>query len=178
MAKITYTKLKLKTNEEIKTFTFNEQEIEVRQYLPIDSKYDLIMSTLHQSLEDNIYNSLKLYMFFHVYLVFLYTNISFTDKQKENMSDLYDALKSNGIIDSVLMNIPEEEYNTLYNYLEENAKKLTKSKNSVTSLINNVIKDLPTQAQAAMDIVNNFDKEKFQEVVNFAKAANNGKLVK
>ena len=53
----------------------------------------------------------------------------------------------------------------------------TKYNRSVVSLVQSLIHDLPSQAQAAMDIVNNFDKDKFQEVVNFAKAANGGREI-
>ena len=56
MAKVSYANLKLKVNEEIKTFNFHEQNIEVKQYLPINDKYDLVMITLQKALEGNIFN--------------------------------------------------------------------------------------------------------------------------
>ena len=97
MSKITYTSLKLKPKEEVKTFDFNGVTIEVKQYLPIDEKYDLISVALQKAKEDNIYNELKLDMYFDLYLVYLYTNVTFTDKQKEDEAKLYDALQSNGM---------------------------------------------------------------------------------
>ena len=97
--KVSYAKLNLKVNKDIKTFKINEQEVEVLQYLPFEDKYDLVMITLQKAEEDGIYNELKLDMYFHLYLVYMYTNISFTEKQKEDELKLYDTLKSNGIID-------------------------------------------------------------------------------
>ena len=41
----------------------------------------------------------------------MYSNITFTEKQKENPLKLYDTLKSNGIIDKVILAMDEEEYN-------------------------------------------------------------------
>jgi len=175
MAKISYASLKLKTDNSIKTFTFNNTEIEVLQYLPIEDKYDLIMITLQNSFEEGIYNPLKMDMLFHVYLVFSYSNISFTEKQKENISKLYDTLKSSGLMEQIIDNIPEVEYAVLFKYIEELAETKFKYNKSVVSLLQGLIHDLPKQAQAAMDIVNNFDKEKFQEVIDFAKAANGGR---
>lgn len=177
MAKVSYASLKLKTKTDVKTFDYEGNAIEVLQYLPFEDKYSLIMITLQNALEEGIYNPLRLDMYFHLFLVYSYTNITFTDKQRENEFKLYDALKSNGLLDSVLSNIPESEYTTLFDLLNEMVEVKTKYNRSVVSLVQSLIHDLPSQAQAAMDIVNNFDKDKFQEVVNFAKAANGGREI-
>ena len=177
MAKVSYASLKLKTKTDVKTFDYEGNAIEVLQYLPFEDKYSLIMITLQNALEEGIYNPLRLDMYFHLFLVYSYTNITFTDKQRENEFKLYDALKSNGLLDSVLSNIPESEYATLFDLLNEMVEVKTKYNRSVVSLVQSLIHDLPSQAQAAMDIVNNFDKDKFQEVVNFAKAANGGREI-
>ena len=104
-----------------------------------------------------------------------YTNINFTDKQKEDENKLYDMFKSNGLMDEIIKNIPEDEYNMLYNYLLDEAKNRIKSRRSVVGLIQSLINDLPTQAEAAKKIMDDFDPQKFQEVINFAKAANGGR---
>lgn len=178
MAKVTYASLKLKTNTETVEIKYNDTDITVLQYLPFSDKYSLIMSAVQSAFENGIYNPLKLDMFFHLYLVYLYTNISFTDKQREDEAKLYDTLKSTGLMDEIIKVIPESEYTTLYTYLEEVTKYQTKYNRSVVSLVQSLINDLPTQAQAAMDIVNSFDKEKFQNVIEFAQAANGGRAIK
>ena len=177
MAKVTYTNLKIKVNTDVKILDFNDNKIEVLQYLPIEDKNSLISITMQNSEEEGIYNPVKVDMFFHLYTIFMYTNISFTEKQKENPNKLYDSLKSSGLMDEVLKMIPEEEYKMLYDYLEELITIKTKRNKSVVSLIESVISDLPKQAEAAMNIVNNFDKNKFQEVINFAQAANGGRPI-
>lgn len=177
MAKVSYASLKLKTKTDVKTFDYEGNTIEVLQYLPFEDKYSLIMIALQNALEEGIYNPLRLDMYFHLFLVYSYTNITFTDKQRENEFKLYDTLKSNGILDNVLSNIPESEYSTLFDLLNEMVEVKTKYNRSIVSLVQSLIHDLPSQAQAAMDIVNNFDKDKFQEVINFAKAANGGREI-
>ena len=175
MAKITFTNLKLKLNTEVKTVNFENNSIEVLQYLPIDDKYSLIMLALQNAEENGIYHPVTLDMFFHLYMVYMYSNITFTEKQKENPTKLYDIIKSSGLLDTLLEAIPEEEYDMLYSYLETVMSDLIEQKLSVSGLIQSFIQDLPAQAEAAMNIVNNFDKEKFQNVINFAKAANGGR---
>ena len=49
MAKIGFTKLGLKSNNEIQYVEFNEQTIEVKQYLPVEEKLELITKVLELS---------------------------------------------------------------------------------------------------------------------------------
>lgn len=170
--KISYANLKLKTDTSVNTFDFNGQTIEVLKYLPIEDKYDLVMITLQKSLEDGVYNSVKLDMYFNLHLVYMYTNLSFTDKQRENESKLYDTLKSNGFIDKLIETIDEHEYNDLLTWVNDCIDDYMKYKTSAAALLQSVITDLPSSAQAAAEIVNNFDPEKYKAVVDFAKAAN------
>lgn len=176
--KVSYAKLNLKVNNTVKTFKFMDNEVEVLNYLPIEDKYDLIMIALQKSEEDGIYNELKLDMYFHLYLVFMYTNLSFTDKQRLDEEKIYDHLKSSGILDQVLENIPSNEYNTLLTFEEELVKTYTEYNCSIVSLVQSLIHDLPAQAEAANQIVENFDKNKFKEVIEFAKEANGGRDIK
>lgn len=177
MGKISYANMKLKVNNDIKTFDFNGNEVEVLSYLPIEDKFDLVMVTLQQSLIDGIYNSIKLEMYFNLNLAYMYTNISFTEKQKEDAEKIYNVLKTNGFFDKMIEIIPDEEYEELIGYIEEEIEKNMRYNTSAAAVVKSVINDLPTQAQAAMNIVNNFDKEKFQEVVQFAQAANGNRPI-
>lgn len=174
---ISYANMKLKPVTSTHKFEWNGNEIEVLDYLPIEDKYDLIMITLQKSLEDGYYNPIKIDQFFHLHLIYMYTNINFTEKQKEDENKLYDSLKSNGLIDAFIEQFSEEEYNELYYWMMEVKKEVVSYKQSVVSLVQSLINDLPKQAEAMKDIVDNFNPEKYQEVINFAKAANGGREI-
>ena len=170
MAKVTFASLKLKIKDEIKTININDKEVEVKQYLTAEDKYDLIMISLQQAKENGIYNDFKLDMFLHLNIVFMYTNLTFTDKQRENLPNLYDILETNDIIEMVISAIPENEIKIIYEEVNEIKKSLITYENSVAGIVNNLITQLPANAQAAADIVDNFNPEKYSEVINFAKA--------
>lgn len=178
MGKVTYSSLKLKTKEEIEEINFGDSKIEVQQYLPIQDKIDLIDITLQKAKEDRLYNPIKVDMFFHLHLIYLYTNITFTDKQREDEYKLYDNLQSNGIINQVIAAIPENEYNELLNMTNEKIKNELTYSTTAAALVAKLIDDLPANAEAAQNILNNFDPNKYQEVLNFAKAANGGRDIK
>lgn len=178
MAKVSYANMKLKTNENIKEVQLGQTKIEVKQYLPVEEKYSFLNIVLQNSLENDVYHPVKVDMYFHLYLVYLYTNINFTDKQKEDESKLFDVLLTNGIIEGVITTMPEAEYNMLVNLLNQMIEKNEKYKTTFAGVIGKFINDLPAQADAAMKIVENFDPNKFQEVIAFAQAANGGRPIK
>lgn len=173
MAKITFASLKLKKDTSIKTFTLEDGKVvEVLQYLPFTEKRDLIDIVLQKNDENGQYNPLYVDMYFHLFLVYAYTNIAFTDKQKEKEEELYDILYSSGILNTILENIPQEEYNYLLSYLEES---LEKKEYYATSFIGGLLKfinDLPKKTTEAGEIVQGFNPEDFKEVFNFVKAIN------
>ena len=178
MAKITYSSLKLKIKDNIKEIDFNDNKIEVKQYLSISDCIDLVDITLQQSKEGVLYNPLKVDMYYHLYLIYLMTNITFTDKQKEDEEKLYDVLLSNGLIDAVIAAIPESIYAGLLNKIEEKIQIELKYNTTAAAIIQNIINDLPRNAQAMADIVDNFDPSQYQAVIDFAKAANGGREIK
>ena len=47
MAKVSLTKLGLKVNQDIKNIEFNEQIVEVKQYLPVNDKLELISNVIN-----------------------------------------------------------------------------------------------------------------------------------
>ena len=178
MIKTSYANLKLKVNTEVKSVDYNGNVIEVLQYLPIDDKYSLINITLQKAKEGSIYNPLKKDMYFHLNLVYMYSSLTFTDKQREDESKLYDTLVSNGLMDLIIDAIPETEYSILYSYLDEQEADILTYKNTFSGAATEIIENLPLRAEEMQTIVNTFDPEKFQNVLDFAKSVNGGREIK
>ena len=134
MAKVTYASLKLKPNTEVKTVKFGDAEIEVKQYLSIEDKYDIIMSTVKNAKDENgLYNDIKVDLFFHLFLVYKYTGITFTEKQKAAKSNEGKVTIAKAIIymlfpvvmflhDAVSVVKNLSSYERFLNYCENNVK--------------------------------------------------------
>lgn len=142
MAKIPFTKLQLKKINESKEFTYNEQIITVKQYLPIADKLALIGRVINAASDEyNFANPVKLDMYLSLEIVFTYTNLSFTDKQKEDIGKLYDLLEENEVFDKVIELIPEKEYTTLWEGVVELAENIYAYQTSVLGILDTVSKD-------------------------------------
>lgn len=173
-----YSDLNLKVNKETTIVKIDDKtEIEVLQYLPIEDKIDLIQIALQKSLENGVYNEVKLDMYFNLYIVYMYSNLEFTDEEKEDEFKLYNELQSNYIIVHVIAGMDEGEYDCLLDYLKSMQEANEMYRNSAAAILQSFIQDMPRNAAAAAEIVDNFDKEKYKNVIDFAKSANGGRPI-
>lgn len=155
MAKVSLTKLGLKVNQEIKTVKFNEQIIEVKQYLPINDKLELISNVVNASHDENNFaNPVKVSVFTTLEIMYTYTNINFTDKQKEDPTKLYDMLISSGLVAAVVNAIPEAEYYEVVSGVEDSIEAIYTYRNSVLGILESISADYSQL---------NFDAEEIQK---------------
>lgn len=168
---VSYNNLKLKYKSEIKEIKIGDTTVGVLQYLPSQDKYDLLMSTLQKSYEDGYYNDFLCDVYFHLHLVYMYTNLSFTQKQREDELKLYDVLETNGVIDLVVSAMNEDEYNNLKQYIDFIRYSQSDHNHSIGSIVSKVISDLPKQAAEAAKILENFNPEQYKNVIQLAQKA-------
>ena len=153
MAKVSFTKLGLKKREEIKNITINDQVIEVKQYLPINDKINIITNVIENSADDNNFaNPVKVEVFANLEIMYAYTNISFTDKQKGDPTKLYDLLEENGIIAKVIAAIPENEYALLLGWIDETIEAFYTYRNSVMGIMEQISADYSNLSLDATEI--------------------------
>lgn len=142
MAKVSLTKLGLKVNQDIKTVEFNEQIIEVKQYLPVNEKLELISNVINWSHDENNFaNPVKVSIFTALEIMYAYTNINFTDKQKEDPAKLYDMLISSGLIAEVINAIPEVEYHEILCGVSDSISAVYTYSNSVLGILDTISSD-------------------------------------
>lgn len=143
MAKVSFSKLGLKKKAEtVKVQLTNEIEVEVLQYLPINDKLKIIGEVLNKSADEhNFANPVKIAMIANLEIVKAYTNLSFTEKQLEDIAKLYDLLEENDIINKVIMNIPAMEYEFLLDGIDKTIKAYYEYSNSVLGLLDIISQD-------------------------------------
>lgn len=140
MAKVAFSKLKCKAQETNKTFQLGDETITVKQYLPIQEKLALIGRVLELAHEENynFSNPIKIAVFRDLELLFAYTNISFSDKQKEDLPKLYDTLVSSGVLNTILEHIPASEYEYICQGIQDTVVAFYQYQNSALGIIDNL----------------------------------------
>ena len=142
MAKPTFAKFGLKIDQSVKKVVFNEQEFEVKQYLPLEDKLELISEIVNQSIDDNNFvNPARVELFTVIEIVKNYTNIVFTEKQLENSLKLYDLIVSSGLGKVIRENMCSDEFDFITVTVDATIAEIYEYKNSVLGILENIQAD-------------------------------------
>ena len=142
MAKISFSKLGLKVNNEVININFNDQVIEVKQYISVNDKLKLISDVINNTIDEHSFcNPVKVNVYFALGVIEYYTNINFTDKQKEDVVKLYDLFKSSGLLEQIYNAIPAEELKYLNTSTFDSINAIYTYNNSAMGIMDNIGKD-------------------------------------
>lgn len=177
MAKVSFTKLGLKTNQEIKTLEYNGQIIEIKQYLPIQEKLELISNVINLSADENNFaNPVKIDAYSILEIIEYYTNINFTEKQKEDPAKLYDLIISNNLAEIIIQSIPEKEYINLLDGINECVEAIYKYRNSALGILDSIKQDYDNTSFDLLSIseqLNDGKLDVIKEIAPFLNLQNN-----
>ncbi len=157
MAKASFTKLGLKKNTNVITLSWNDQTIEIKEYLPIEEKANIIERIINQSIDDkNFASPCRIELYTTLEIIFAYTNINFTDKQKENVQELYDLLIGNGLWQAIVQELQKfTDYNYIITNVQATINEVYKYKNSILGILDAVNQDY---SNLNLDVTNIQDK--------------------
>jgi hypothetical protein len=116
MAKVPFSKLQAKVNNKVsQLFYYNsageEVYYEVKNYLPFEEKLELVSRIINKSIDDNgFYNPMQVKFNMVLETAYTYTNLSFTEKMKEDPFKLYDILISTGIFSDIVAAICDNDW--------------------------------------------------------------------
>lgn len=160
MAKVPFSKLDIKLNNMSNKVAFlnskNEEIIfDVKYYLPVQEKLELISRIINYSIdENNFYNPIRIQIYTVLEIIYAYTNLNFTEKQKEDPFKLYDLLISSGIFKTVIDSINEDDWIEIKETVMQTIENIYKYKNSAMGILENLSTDYSNL---------NFDLEQIQE---------------
>lgn len=143
MAKLSFTKLNKIKSLPVVEISIDDQKVLVEQYLPLEDKVNLITSVIEQSGngEEGFFNIVKLEAYYIIEMIRAYTNINFTEKQLEDTTKLYDAIRLNEVWTAVADAIPGVEREYIWNNILALAREITTYNNSVLGVLKAVSND-------------------------------------
>jgi hypothetical protein len=154
--------------EKVKIITFKEIDIEVKQYLPIDAKIDLIDRIIAGSYEEieeaKIFNSVQYDILFTYLIAKYYTNLNLSD---DKVFEMYDVLKSTGLIDDILEAIPDDEFNYIKEHLESRINEVEKGIERRTNIgyaLDKFLTNFNGDLTNAVSVVEKFNPEEVDQV--------------
>lgn len=160
MAKIPFSKLQVAVNNTVTCVCHESKngtviEYEVKNYLPFKEKLTLISNIINQSIDDNnFYNPMRLKLYTVLEITYAYTNLTFTEKMKDDPFKLYDMLISSGIFKNILNIIKDGDWQDIQENITTVIDNIYKYQNSAMGIIDMIktnYNDLNLDATAIHD---------------------------
>lgn len=156
MAKLSFSKLGLNKNTEVINLPIGDQTVEVKQYLPVAQKLELIANVINASSEDQNYpNPVKMYTYTIIEIIKFYTNINFTEKQLEDPAKLFDLIAGNRVDNLIIGAIPEAK--SLFGSIREISDAIYAYKNSAYGILDSLKTDYANLDFATSDLAQKFN---------------------
>jgi hypothetical protein len=106
-----------------------------------NDKIELVSNVINQSIDDNgYYNPMRVELYTTLEVMYAYTNLTFTEKQKEDPFKIYDLLVSTGIFERVVDCIKEDLY-AIQSYIKIVIENIYAYNNSVAGVLDTISKD-------------------------------------
>lgn len=143
MSKISFSKLNAKTNQKVNTVTYNDCEIEVKEYVSIAIKMEAIEKIVNNamSINSHYYNPGEIEIELILALIECYTNITFTEKQQAEKIKIYDSLVSSGLAKTIIAVIEDSELNSFQDLLDGALKSAYGYRNSIFGIVEDLSQD-------------------------------------
>lgn len=115
---------------------------EVKHYLPFAEKLALVERIVNQSVDANgFYSPMRVKLYIVLEVVYAYTNLSFTEKMKEDPFKLYDILVSSGIFAEIVDCIREKDWSEIQENVWATIKNIYDYRNSAMGILDVISAD-------------------------------------
>lgn len=147
MVKVPFSKLEVKLNTKTNQSYYENSKGEkiyydVKYYLPIQEKTDMISNIINQSMDENgYYNPMKIKIFTVLEVTYAYTSLSFTAKQKKDYLKLYDLLVGNGLFKNIVSCISEDDWTEIQETVLKVIDNIYKYRNSALGIMETISSD-------------------------------------
>lgn len=159
MAKVSLNKVTPIKNIDPKVINIGGEEIVITQYLPMADKITFVENVMAHCIDNNGLSSpIRTEVYFYLELIKAYTNISLTDKMIENSAKTYDMLEMNDIVNVVVENIPEAEFETIFNYVLETIEKAEQHNTSFAGVLKSMTSEYNGTQMDVEDLITELGK--------------------
>lgn len=148
---------------EDKSFMLNGEKVHVRG-ISISETNNMIIATAQKAVSEGFINRFLLEVYFYLHLIYLCTDIKFTEEDKADELALYGQLRSAGVPEKIIGILGEDNVNELKEYCIRYAEDRARFLVSAAGAINSIAIQLPDIIESFNNTINNLDESKIQEI--------------
>ena len=166
LKKVAFSTLKLKVPKEYRNFTFLDRTIQVISYLPVNEKRDIIETAYQKAANGLNFNPILFSVYFLLNIIYSYTNLTFTDNQRENELELFDMIVTSGLLDEVIGRISDSEKAFFTSHTNNYILTKISTDYSAAGVVNNGINAVNTISAIISDKLSNVSDETIQALID------------
>jgi len=171
MANVSLNKLNTIKAIEPKIIKIGEEQVSVKQYLPMTSKSELVGKVIEETLDaKGIISPIRQKVYTTVFIIMYYTNINITDTMVTNIEKTYEILHLNKIDELVMNEIPQSELDELENLINNTLREISNYNLSFVGTLDNMQafqkKDEKSVQEILSDLQTISSNETLTEVLN------------
>lgn len=160
MKEIAFSELGIQPHIEVNTIKFNDKEIEVCDYIPIEEKTKFLQFVINGALDEmtGTFSPLRVEVYYAIAICRWYAGVIFTEEDMKNIAMVYDALDTNGFVTAVVEAIPNEEIEYLNSLVKETIDDIARYNTSAAGIIQSMSSDagsLDTQLGDILEKIKN-----------------------
>lgn len=165
---IMFDDLYLEPNENISAFTYKGKTVNVKQYLPIEEKAELVSYVLNHAIDlrTNTFSPLRVSVYLTLGIINWYSNINFEPEQlEEKAPEVFDLIDGSKFLELFLDNME----NTEFEYMNKTVAKVLKDyetyANSMVGMISAMSSDASSMNKEIEEIMTKIkNKEGLEEL--------------
>lgn len=163
-----YKDIDTKYKKTFKTITWRGKEIKISDYLPIDEKIALIDIALQKSMYNGMVHPLRLKKYYELGLVYMYSDIIFTEEDKADEAKIYDELYTSGLLNEIIKNINGKEIILLKDMLNNTRDEYSRYTSSAVGMVDILLESLSTRIPALQESLSNLSPETLTQLGEIA----------
>lgn len=173
MEKISFESLKLvsDTNSSTTVKLNDATSLNVRNYLPIADKGDLVTFVINGAIDNmtGCFSPLRLEVYFAIAVIKWYANIDFSDQQLSEIGTIYDTLETSQTINKIMAAIPEAELSFVESLVKDTAEDIARYNNSFAGMLSAMSGDASSLDEQLTDILEKIKHKEGMELLSVIK---------
>lgn len=165
---VMFNDLYLEPNENVRTFTYKGKTINVKQYLPIEEKAELITYVLNHAvdLRTNTFSPLRVSVYLTLGIINWYSNINFEpDQLEEKAPEVFDLIDGSRFLELFLDNMENAEFEYMNKTVAKVLKDYETYANSMAGMIATMNSDASNMNKEIEEIMTKIkNKEGLEEL--------------
>lgn len=161
--------------KKIEVELIEDKKLEVLTYLPVREKTEMLQFIINNVIDPKTgcASPIRMEIYFSIAVCHWYGGIDFSNEDMAKISDVYDALELNKVIQTIIDHVPYDEINFMRDLAEETVADVARYNSSAAGIVQSMVDSSGSLDRQLNDIIQKVQSKEGLELLDMIK--NEGK---